>query len=176
LNRKRAAREEVEGRPVTDRRANANKQVTLLVASLSSLLTSSNIAAINAALPSIGRDLSMAAVLLGWIPTSYLLACAMSLVPFGNVADLVGRKRVFMFWGGAGLVLVAQLVVMATFSPPAGRLSDRIEPRVVASEGRDHARAPSTVADQQASDSGCLRRSVPGECLHVSCPQQSPVT
>jgi len=35
----------------------------------------------------------------------------------------------------AGLILVAQPVVMAAFSPVAGRLSDRIEPRVVASAG-----------------------------------------
>lgn len=36
---------------------------------------------------------------------------------------------------GAGLVLVAQPVVQTIFSPIAGRLSDRIEPRVVASVG-----------------------------------------
>jgi MFS family permease len=35
----------------------------------------------------------------------------------------------------AGLVLVSQPVMMAIFSPLAGRLSDRIEPRVVASTG-----------------------------------------
>ena len=35
----------------------------------------------------------------------------------------------------AGLVLIAQPVVMALFSPLAGRLSDRLEPRVVASLG-----------------------------------------
>jgi EmrB/QacA subfamily drug resistance transporter len=35
----------------------------------------------------------------------------------------------------AGLVLVAQPVMMAIFSPLAGRLSDRIEPRVLASIG-----------------------------------------
>jgi len=37
--------------------------------------------------------------------------------------------------GQAGLVLIAQPVVMAVFSPFAGRLSDRIEPRIVASLG-----------------------------------------
>ena len=36
---------------------------------------------------------------------------------------------------GAGLVLVAQPLMMASFSPFAGRLSDRIEPRIVASMG-----------------------------------------
>jgi MFS family permease len=35
----------------------------------------------------------------------------------------------------AGLVLVAQPLVMAFFSPYAGRLSDRIEPRIVATSG-----------------------------------------
>lgn len=35
----------------------------------------------------------------------------------------------------AGLVLIYQPVVMAIFSPLAGRLSDRIEPRIVASTG-----------------------------------------
>ena len=35
----------------------------------------------------------------------------------------------------AGMVMIAQPVVMAVFSPIAGRLSDRVEPRVVASAG-----------------------------------------
>ncbi|MBU4138388.1 MAG: MFS transporter, partial [Euryarchaeota archaeon] len=35
----------------------------------------------------------------------------------------------------AGLILVAQPVVMAAFSPVAGKLSDKIEPRLVASAG-----------------------------------------
>lgn len=35
----------------------------------------------------------------------------------------------------AGLILIAQPIVMAVLSPMAGRLSDRVEPRVVASAG-----------------------------------------
>ncbi len=35
----------------------------------------------------------------------------------------------------AGLILVAQPIIMATFSPLAGRISDKIEPRLVASTG-----------------------------------------
>lgn len=98
---------------MTDRRGNANRQVTLLVASLSSFLTSFIIAAINVALPSIGRDLSMDAVLLGWVTTSYLLAAAMSLVPFGKVADLVGRKRVFIL----GVLLFVLSSLLAAVAP-----------------------------------------------------------
>jgi EmrB/QacA subfamily drug resistance transporter len=37
--------------------------------------------------------------------------------------------------GTAGLILVAQPVVQMTFSPIAGRLSDRMEPRIVATAG-----------------------------------------
>jgi len=36
---------------------------------------------------------------------------------------------------GAGVVLIAQPIVMAVFSPLAGKLSDKIEPRVIASLG-----------------------------------------
>ena len=36
---------------------------------------------------------------------------------------------------GAGVVLIAQPIVMALFSPMAGKLSDKIEPRVIASLG-----------------------------------------
>jgi MFS family permease len=36
---------------------------------------------------------------------------------------------------GAGLILIAQPVVQTIFSPVAGRLSDRIEPRIVATVG-----------------------------------------
>jgi MFS family permease len=35
----------------------------------------------------------------------------------------------------AGLILIAQPIVMTVFSPLAGKLSDRIEPRIVASSG-----------------------------------------
>ena len=39
----------------------------------------------------------MNAVLLGWVATAYLLAAAMFLVPFGRLADIHGRKRVFTY-------------------------------------------------------------------------------
>ena len=50
---------------------------------------------VNIALPTIGRELSLDAVTLGWITTSYLLASAIALVPFGRIADIHGRKKVY---------------------------------------------------------------------------------
>ena len=35
----------------------------------------------------------------------------------------------------AGLIILAEPIVMAVFSPLAGRLSDRVEPRIVSSSG-----------------------------------------
>jgi EmrB/QacA subfamily drug resistance transporter len=108
----------MEGRPLTDRDSNAKKQVALLVASLSSFLTPFIVAAINVALPSIGKDLSLDAVLLGWVTTSYLLAAATSLVPFGKVADVVGRKRIFT----AGVSLFVLSSLAAAVAPSGGAL------------------------------------------------------
>jgi len=39
----------------------------------------------------------MDAILLSWVTTAYLLASATFLVPFGKVADLYGRKRIFTY-------------------------------------------------------------------------------
>ncbi len=74
-----------------------NKQVALFIATLGSFLTPLMGSSINIALPSIGKDFSMNAVLLSWIATSYLLAAAMFLVPFGKIADIHGRKKIFTY-------------------------------------------------------------------------------
>ena len=54
--------------------------------------------AVNVALPRIGGEFRMNAITLGWVATSYILAAAIGLVPLGRLADMRGRKRVFV-WG-----------------------------------------------------------------------------
>lgn len=71
------------------------KRITLYVVTLTAFLTPFDGSAINIALPSIGKEFSMDAVSLGWVATAYLLASAMFLVPFGRVADIYGRKKIF---------------------------------------------------------------------------------
>ena len=61
---------------------------------LSAFLTPFTSSGINIALPSIGRDLGMDAVLLNWVATGFLLAAVTFLVPFGRLADIRGRKRI----------------------------------------------------------------------------------
>jgi EmrB/QacA subfamily drug resistance transporter len=75
----------------------AMKRTVLLVTTLGAFISPFGISSVNIALPSIGREFGMGAVLLGWVTTSYLLACATFGVPFGRVADLYGRKRTFTY-------------------------------------------------------------------------------
>lgn len=72
-----------------------SKRAALLIATLSSLLTPFMSSSVNLALPSIAREFGIDAVVLSWVATSYLLAAAVSLVPFGRLADICGRKRIF---------------------------------------------------------------------------------
>ena len=75
-----------------------DKTATAVVAALAAFIAPFMSSSINIALPSIGRDFRTSAVLLGWVATSFILAAALCLIPFGRLADLIGRKKVF-FWG-----------------------------------------------------------------------------
>jgi EmrB/QacA subfamily drug resistance transporter len=75
----------------------AIKRAALLAATLSSFLTPFMGSAVNIALPSIAEDLAMDVVLLGWVSLSYSLAAAMFLLPFGRIADIYGRRRIFVY-------------------------------------------------------------------------------
>jgi EmrB/QacA subfamily drug resistance transporter len=75
-----------------------SRGVVLLVTTMASFLFPFMGSAVNIALPSLGQELSLNAVMLGWIATSYLLSSATFLVPFGRIADIYGRKKIFN-WG-----------------------------------------------------------------------------
>jgi len=72
-----------------------SKGAVLLVATIASFIFPFMASTVNIALPSLGKELSLDAVTLGWIATAYLLSSAALLVPFGRIADIYGRKRIF---------------------------------------------------------------------------------
>lgn len=74
-----------------------DRRSVLLVTTIGSFLTPFMGASINIALPSIGSEFAIDAILLSWITISFLLASAISLVPFGRLADIHGRKKVFIY-------------------------------------------------------------------------------
>jgi EmrB/QacA subfamily drug resistance transporter len=71
------------------------KRSVLLVATFAAFLTPFLSSAINLALPAIGLDLNASAIGLGWIASSFILSSAIFLLPFGRLADIVGRKKIF---------------------------------------------------------------------------------
>jgi MFS family permease len=68
--------------------------VTCLSASLVPLMGS----ALNLALPYINRDFSLNASASGWVMASYLLSTAIFQIPAARLADMFGRRKVFL-WG-----------------------------------------------------------------------------
>ena len=88
------------------------KRTVLLVSTLSSLLVPFISSSINIALPAITDELGMSAVVMGWIPTAFLLSAAVFLVPLGKVADTYGRKRLFLY-GMVTLTVSSLLAAMA---------------------------------------------------------------
>jgi EmrB/QacA subfamily drug resistance transporter len=73
----------------------ASKRTILFVATFAAFLTPFMGSAVNLALPSIGRDLNANAIALSWVISSFILASALFLLPFGRLADIFGRKKVF---------------------------------------------------------------------------------
>jgi EmrB/QacA subfamily drug resistance transporter len=78
--------------PDADRRL---RRAALAASALSSFLTPFMGSAMNVGLPSVAREFGLDAVTLGWVATSYILAAAAFLVPFGRLGDILGRKNIF---------------------------------------------------------------------------------
>src|SRR5271165_576670 len=78
--------------------------IVLIVGALMDMI---DVTIVNVALPSIRRDLHADATQLEWVVSGYMLAFAAALIIAGNLGDLLGRKRLFLF--GAGLFGLASL-------------------------------------------------------------------
>jgi EmrB/QacA subfamily drug resistance transporter len=89
--------------------AEVDKRAVLIVATVGAFLTAFMGSSTNIALPTIGREFAMDAVLLSWVAMAYTLATAMFLLPFGRLADIYGRKRIFTI-GVSGYICASLLV------------------------------------------------------------------
>jgi EmrB/QacA subfamily drug resistance transporter len=75
-------------------------------------------AIVNVAIPSIGRDLRFSQENLTWIPNAYALTFGGFLLLGGRMADLLGRRRLFM----VGLVLFSLASLLGGLSASEGQL------------------------------------------------------
>jgi EmrB/QacA subfamily drug resistance transporter len=100
--------------PLTLRRTTImdEKKAALIVSTLASFLTPFMASSVNIALPSIGSEFSLDAISLSWVTTGFLVTAAIFLLPFGRVADIYGRKKVFTY----GILLHTLSSVLAAVS------------------------------------------------------------
>jgi EmrB/QacA subfamily drug resistance transporter len=89
-----------------------NKNLLLFVITLTSIVHPFLGAAVNIALPVIGKEFSMKAVMLGWISMSFLLSSAVTLLPLGKISDIIGRKKIFL----CGNIILLLTSVLCAYS------------------------------------------------------------
>jgi len=92
----------------------AQKTIVLVVITIASFLTPFMGSSVNIALPSIGKEFSMDAILLAWVSTSYLLSATVFILPAGRLADMYGRKKVFTY--GIVVYTIASLLSATSVS------------------------------------------------------------
>ena len=68
---------------------------------------------INIAIPTIAAEFSRPAPELSWLSTAFRLGAVSLLLPFGRLADVLGRCRIY----GAGTAAMALISLVAAFSP-----------------------------------------------------------
>src|SRR3954470_15488852 len=90
----------------------------LVLVCLSQFIVVLDASIVNVALPSIGEALNFSQENLAWVVNAYVLTFGGFLLLGGRMADLVGRRRVFLT--GLGVVAVASL--LAGFASTEGQL------------------------------------------------------
>jgi EmrB/QacA subfamily drug resistance transporter len=73
----------------------SRRLIVLIVATFGAFMTPFDGSVVTLALPSIGRDLGGDVVSLGWVVTAYVLGLTICVLPFGRLADIRGRGRVY---------------------------------------------------------------------------------
>lgn len=95
---------------VADGLLGARAKATLVLLCAAQLIISLDFSILNVALPVLGHDLRMGQGDLQWAITAFALPSGGLLLLFGRIADLVGRRRMFL----GGLVLFTLASVLAT--------------------------------------------------------------
>jgi EmrB/QacA subfamily drug resistance transporter len=93
----------------------AHRNRVLAIASVATFLASLDLFIVNVAFPDIQLSFpGTSDAALSWVLNAYAIVVAALLVPFGRLADLVGRKRVFV--GGLAVFLLASALCAAANS------------------------------------------------------------
>jgi EmrB/QacA subfamily drug resistance transporter len=87
----------------------SDPKTTLFIVSIVQFFTPYMMSAVSIALPTIGREFSASAFELGLVETAYILGLSLFFVPVGRMADIKGRKKVYIL--GIFLFTITTLVI-----------------------------------------------------------------
>lgn len=92
--------------------SSASEKITLVTVMVVSFLIAFMGSSLNVALPSIGREFGSSALVLSWLVSSYILASAAFMLPMGRLADLTGRRKIYL----SGTVLFTAVTCLCGFA------------------------------------------------------------
>lgn len=90
----------------------SSRRIVIAMVTLNAFTTPVMLSATNVALPAISEHFALSATMLSWVPMAYLMASAMFILICGRLADLFGRKRVFLL-GTAAVILSSAFTGLA---------------------------------------------------------------
>ena len=96
----------------------ARRWIALILLCFAQFIVVLDASIVNVAMPSIGEALNFSQGNLAWVVNAYVLTFGGFLLLGGRMADLLGRRRVFI----AGLLLVAAASLLAGFAANEGQL------------------------------------------------------
>jgi EmrB/QacA subfamily drug resistance transporter len=91
-----------------DSSTSVKNNIILIIATATGFITPFLSAAVNIAIPTIRREFSLEAVVMTWVSTIFFLSIAVVQVPCGRLADIYGRKKLFII--GLLVTILASLL------------------------------------------------------------------
>lgn len=102
-------------KPIYSTAEPGSKNLLLFLIVLTSFINPFMGAAVTIALPDMASEFSMTAIAMGWVPMSFILASVAVLLPIGKIADIAGRKKVFIY-GNIVVTIASGLCALSTSS------------------------------------------------------------
>lgn len=102
-----------------------NKWWTLTAVSIAIFMLLLDITVVNVALPDIRKELNASFTDLQWVVDAYSLALAATLLAFGSIADLIGRRLIFVI--GLGVFITASLACGLAADPTVLNISRAVQ-------------------------------------------------
>jgi len=91
---------------------NAEQKSIIFVVIITAFVTTFTGSALNLSIPAMCEEFGVSAGTIGWVITGYMLAIAALSVPFGRLADMTRKKRVFI----PGLLIFSLSSLMSVFA------------------------------------------------------------